>query len=397
MAECPNCETKVKGAPGKLAICPECETKFRVPEDARRAAATKKPAAVKKGPEPAAPDDMYGFSEGEDLGALRQQREEASIKKAAENKKKEKPIIEIKRKNIGDLKVWERIDKSMFWLTAGVAVWAAAHIVFGIILFLGMVQGPEYAGPVVTKLIRPDQPPIELGAGDVLDRPGFVIAMLGGTDLYGVTLGLLLLVQLFGWVRVGLWVTGYSIAWPSAPIDLGGKGQLITLYTLAGLNFLFAFFLVFLPFAGAYSYCVMPWSGAELSMAEYNMERSLPLPIFWAFAPFWETLLTFIVLTLLYLEPIMIAYFIWTVACTLKEEPLAEKALGAVQMGFSVLFLLLVFHLFALAGSSPVLVKVLRILYVVWYVGLIIWMLRLFGLISSCRETFHFYFFPDED
>lgn len=397
MAECPDCGTNVKGAPGKIVVCPECEAKFRVPDESRRPAA-KKPVAVKKeASPPPAQEDMYGFDESEDLNELRRKREEEEKAREAGKKKKEKPIIEVKRKNIGDLKVWARIDKSMIWLSSGVGAWAAAHLLFGTILFLGAVQGPEYAGPVVSRLIRADQPPMELGTGDSLDRPAFVIAMLGGLNMTGVTLTLFILVQLFNWTRTGLWLTGCSIAWPSAPRDMGGRGQLISIFSLLGFNFLMAFFFVFLPFVGAYSYCIMPWSGVEMAMAEFNMERSLPLQIFWSFSPFWETLLTFVLMTTLFAEPIMIAYFTWTVAATLKEEPLAESALGAVRMGCAVLFLLLTFHLFALAGTSPVLVKVLRILYTVWYVGTIIWMIRLIGMFNKCRETFRFYFFPDED
>lgn len=397
MAECPECGTNVKAAPGKVVVCPKCETKFRVPSEAARKPAAPRKAAVAKKDEPSAEEETYGFSETEDLEELRRKREAEEEVRQAEKKKKEKPIIEVKRKNIGDLKVWERIDKSMIWFQLGIAVWAVAHLVYGLILFLGMVQGPEYAGPVVSKLIRPDQPPMELGAGDSLDRPAFVVAMLGGVNLATFTLVLLVVIQLLTWAKLGLWVTGYSVAWPSAPKDMGGKGQLITLYSLAGLNFVFGFFFVLLPVVGAYSYCIMPWTGAELAMAEFNMERSLPLHIFWAFAPFWETLFAFVLTTLIYLEPIMIAYFTWTVACTLKEEAFADVALGAVKMGFAVLYIMLAYQLLALAGTSPVLVMVLRILYVMWYVALIIWMVRLVSMFAKCRETFRFYFFPDED
>jgi hypothetical protein len=408
MAECPECGKKVKAAPGKLTICPKCATKFRAPaaDDQEPAKAKKtvkagaKSEPSKPAPPPPAPvgSDMYGFSPDEvDLTDVRRQREEEDKKKAAEKAKKEKPIIEIKRKNIGDLAVWERIDKSMIWLLAGVAIWGVAHLAYGLVLFLGMVQGPEFAGPVVQKLIQPNQPPIEVGAGDALDRPAFIVAMLGGLNLYSVSMTLLIIVQALGWVRLALWVAGYSIAWPSAPPDAGGKGQLITLYSLAGLNFLFGLFLYFLPLIGAYTYCPVPWMGSEMAMAEFNMERSVPLHVFFAFAPFWETLLAFALWTIFYLEPIMIAYFTWTVATTIKEDALEKASLGAVKFGFAVLYLLFVYELIALAGTSPVLVSVLRLLYLLWYVGLIAWIVKLVNMILKCRETFHFYFHPEDD
>jgi hypothetical protein len=412
MAECPECGSRVKVAPGKLAVCPKCDMKFRAPaDDERKTKPSKKDKDEKNGakpparadkpaakPKPAADEGAYGFSPDEvDLAKVRAEREEEDKKKQADKAKKDKPIIEIKRKNIGDLKVWERIDKSMIWFLSGVAVWCLAHLLYGLVLFLGMVQGPEFAGPVVNKLIQPNQPPLQLGAGDALDRPAFIVAMLGGLNNYSLTMALLIVMVVLGWVRQALWLTGYSIAWPSAPADVSGKGQLITLYTLTGLNFVLGFFLYFLPLIGAYPYCPVPWMGSELAMAEFNMERSLPLHVFWAFAPFWETLLGFLLMTLMYFEPIMIAYFVWSVASSIKDDALEKASLGTVKMGFAVLFLLLAYQLFALAGTSPVLVQVLRLLYLMWYAALIVWMLRLVTMIGKCREMFHFYFHPEED
>jgi hypothetical protein len=406
MAECPECGTRVKAAPGKLAICPECDTKFRAPADDVRKPKTKKDKPEKNGSSKPAEKkkeeevvgDMYGFSPDEvDLTKLRQEREEEDKKKAAEKAKKDKPIIEIKRKNIGDLAVWERIDKSMIWFLCGTAVWGLGHLLFGLVLFLGMVQGPQFAGPVVERLIEKEQPPIELGNGDSLNRAAFVVAMLGGVDLYSTTVALLVVVQILGWVRMLLWVTGYAIAWPAAPPDAGGQGQLITLFTLAGLNFVTSFFFYFLPLLGAYPYCPVPWMGSELAMAEANMDRSMPMHIFWAYAPFWETVLAFTLMTLKYFEPIMISYFTWSVATTIKDDALEKASLGAVTTGFAVLFLLLCYQLFALAGASPVLVSVLRILYLLGYMFQFWWVVKLVNMTLQCRDTFHFYFHPEDD
>lgn len=405
MAECPECGTEVDGKPGKVVRCPECNARVRIPDEDRPKVAAKpvkatakagaKKDAAKKAPP--AEEEMYGFTQEEDLTVVRQRNEEAEKKKAEEKAAKEKPVIEVRRKNIGDLRVWAKIDKAMIWFLCGVVAWGLAHLLYGLILFIGMVQGPDYAGPVVTKLISPEQPPMELGAGDALDRPSFVIAMLGGMSVTGVTLALFIIVQIVGWIRAGLWVTGYAIAWPAAPRDVGGRGQLIALYCLAAFNFLTAFFLVFLPFVGAYRYCVMPWSAAELGMAEFNMDRSFPLHLFWAFSPFWESLLAFVLMVALYMEPILIAYFIWSVAATIKDEPLEASAVSAITFGFSVMFLHLVYQLFAMAGNSPVLVQVLRVLYLLWYCALIVYLLRMVAAITKCRETFNFYFHPDQD
>ena len=285
----------------------------------------------------------------------------------------------------------------MAWFLYGIILWGVIHLFQGLILFFGMIQGAEYAGPVVKFLIRQDQPAFELGRGDVLDRVSFTLAMLGGSDFINATYVLTLLIQVLTYAQIGLWIVGYATALQGVELVESGKGQLISLFTLSGSNFLFAFFLIFLPLVGAYSYVLMPLWGTEMAMCYFNQDRSTPLHIFWSYAPFWEELLTLIVLVCRYGEPIMMAYFVWTVAAALKDEPLEKMAQGTFQMGLAILFLLIAFNLFSLTGNSPVLVRVLRILYLMWYVFMIGWILRMVGMVAKCRETFSFYFNPDAD
>ena len=48
--------------------------------------------------------------------------------------------------------------------------------------------------------------------------------------------GLTLLGTVLLWVQIGLWVTGYSIAWQGTEDVESGKPQLISLFSLAGIN-----------------------------------------------------------------------------------------------------------------------------------------------------------------
>jgi hypothetical protein len=405
MAECPKCGAEFE-AEGKIARCPDCRATFKNNGDARKKKAKVKakaaPPPPPKKPAPAKPQaadaDMYGFDQNEeDLAEIRRVREEEEEQKNEEKKKIAKPTITIKRKNIGDLDVWAYINSSMMWFLFGTIAWGLAHLLQGIIIILGAVQGPEYAGPVVRFLIAPNQPAFELGQGDVLDRASFVMAMLGGSDLIMVTFSLLLVIEVLSWIQTGLWMTGYAIAWRGSELVEYSRGQLTTLFTIGGINFLLRFFFFFLPAVGAYSYVLMPLWGTELTMADANMDRSTPLHVFWSFAPFWEEILALVILVCRYLEPALIAYFVWTVGTTLKDEPLEKSAVGTVRTGFAIMFLLLTFHLFALTGNSPVLVKVLRVLYGLWYGFMILWILKMVGIFNKCRDVFRFYFHPDED
>lgn len=404
MVECPKCGSEFE-AEGKIARCPDCRATFRNEAETPKKKKKDKPKKDKKPEPPAKKDvpvgeDMYGFTKDEeDLGELRKKREVEEEKRKEEKKKAPKPQIQIKRKNIGDLEIWSKVDKAMIWLLVGTIVWAVYHFFQGVIVFLGIVQGPEYAAAVVRWLIRPEQGAFELGQGDTLDRVSFCLAMLGGSNLVGTSFVLLLLMQVLSWIQTGTWMAGYAIAWQGTPNmeNEGSRGQLITLFVTGALNFLFGFFLVFLPLVGAFSYVLMPYWCPEMAMALFNMERSVPLHIFWSYSPFWETLLTIIIVCSKYLEPIMISYFIWTVASTLKDDVFQQRALGTLRMGCSVAFLFLVFDLFALTGTSPVLVKVLRLFYLLWYMFMVAWILRLAALIGKTREVFHFFFFPDDE
>jgi hypothetical protein len=415
MAVCPKCGTEFVPE-GKIARCPECRATFSAaPAKAKSVKAKKKPDSKgapkpngKGGIKPAKPDpspgeaeteDMYGFAHEEDLTEVRRTREEKEETDKEEKKAISKPVIEVKRKNIGDLKVWEKIDRAMVFFFYGTILWGVRHLLHGLILFLGMVAGPDYPRAVAQFLIKPNQPAFELGRGDVLDRVSFTLAMLGGCDFMMVSYVLTLLGTVLLWIQIGLWIAGYSIAWQGTEDVEAGKSQLTTLFVLGGVNFLLSVLLVFLPLVGAYSYLPLPLWGTELALCFHNIDRTTPLHLFWAYAPFWDTLITLFTLALRYAEPTMIAYFIWTVAARIKDErvDLEATAQATIGTGCAVTFLLLTVELFSLTGNSPTLVYLIRFLYALWYVFLAGWILRLAATISKCREMFRFYFDPHSE
>ena len=410
MAVCPKCETEFVPE-GKIARCPKCQATFKpkaapvktkkkpAPKDASKPKGNGAIKADKSPSEQPEGEDMYGFAEEQDLAEVRRVREEKEEEDKEEKKAISKPVIEVKRKNIGDLKVWEKIDRSMIFFFYGTVIWGVRHLLHGLILFLGMVAGPDYPRAVAQFLIRPNQPAFELGQGDVLDRVSFTLAMLGGCDFVMASFVLTLLGTVLLWVQIGLWVTGYSIAWQGTEDVESGKPQLISLFSLAGFNFLASVFLIFLPLVGAYTYIPMPLWGSEMSMCFHNIDRTTPLHIFWSYLPFWDTLITLIVLACRYAEPTMIVYFIWTVAARIKDERLDVEGTArmTVGMGCAVTFLLLTIELFTLTGNSPTLVRLNGFLYLLWYTFLIGWIMRVAATIGICREMFLWYFDPHAD
>ena len=127
-----------------------------------------------------------------------------------------------------------------------------------------------------------------------------------------------------------------------------------------------------------------------------NTERVVPMHVQWSALPTLEILLTLTIHTVNLLEPIMIGVFIWTVACMLRDEPTEKRALGYIKMGFGVLFIILTYHMYAVAGSSEVLLIFLRVVYLLWFgfqVGMIV---KLATTCHAARELLRFYLNPDE-
>jgi hypothetical protein len=414
MAVCPKCDTEFIPE-GKIARCPECRATFSAappkkkkpkdppPKDSSKPNG-KGSAKGSKLPKPTPPpaeeaEDLYGFAEETDLAEHRRAREEKEDEDKKEKKTIDKPVIEVKRKNIGDLKVWEKIDRSMIFFFYGTIVWGVRHLLHGLMLFFGVINGPDYPRAVAEFLIRQNQPEFQLGQGDVLDRVSFTLAMLGGTDYVMVAYVLMLLGIVLYWVQIGLWIAGYSIAWQGTEDVESGKAQLISLYSLAGVNFLLSVVLIFLPLVGAYTYLPLPLWGTELTMCYHNVDRTTPLHIFWAYAPFWDTLITLITLACRYAEPTMLVYFIWTVATRIKDDRVDVEGTAqmTVGMGCAVTYLLLAIELFSLTGNSMTLIWLLRILYILWYAFMVGWIMRVLATIGKCREMFRFYFDPHSD
>ena len=160
------------------------------------------------------------------------------------------------------------------------------------------------------------------------------------------------------------------------PNHHGARGQLIFLMVLNVLNFLFFIFFKLLPITGLYRWYLIPYLLPEVMYTEYNMERAVPYFMLWSLSPFWESLLAMFLQFVQYLEPVMGAVFIWSCASTLKAKPVEEKGNGVAANGLSQYSIWLLYLLIALCGTTPVLVSVLRVLYILWYCALMMFIFR---------------------
>ena len=382
--KCTSCKASLKfgkDKAGRQVDCPKCGAGLQLPANTD--------ANMAKDDD----DDAGGYKVAfVDDEAEKLKREEAQAKKAA---KKATMRIKVRRKNIGDLEVWAKVHNGMLFLMIGACVWGAAYTLQMLVVFLGMVQGPEL-GRNAEKFLFPQwQRPIEVGVAADMDQPMFFLSLVSGTDFSGTGRVLMIVAQILTLVQAVMWMIGYGMCLPIED-RMGTRGQLINLFSLGGANVLIHLFFRFLPLVGALGYVLVPYFAPEIIMGEINTERSQPIHVTWCRWALIEILLTVIVHTVLLLEPIMIGVFIWTVAAMVRDELLEARALGIVKMGFGVLFLILAYHMFACAGTSSVLIKLERVLYILWFAFQTGMIVKVATTSNAAREALHFYLQPDE-
>jgi hypothetical protein len=145
-------------------------------------------------------------------------------------------------------------------------------------------------------------------------------------------------------------------------------------------------FFKLIPITGLYKYYLIPFFLPEVMVTEYNMERVYPVFMMWSASPFLESILAMVLQFALYLQPTLMSVFIWSAAKNLKAKRIEDNAEGVTQTGFNQYFLWFCLLMFALCGTTPVLIWVLRVLYALWYSALLMFITRSALLIWRFRE-----------
>jgi hypothetical protein len=148
------------------------------------------------------------------------------------------------------------------------------------------------------------------------------------------------------------------------PNRFGSRLQVKALMWLGGINIAFGLFFKILPMATGFGPALLPLIVPELSMVQANAERSLPLQAFWMTSPFWETVLSILVQITFWVQPVLIACFLWTCGKILKEERIDEKAQSLGEMAAGVYFIWFAHLMIGIAGTTDVLLTVLKVIYI---------------------------------
>ncbi len=223
----------------------------------------------------------------------------------------------------------------------------------------------------------------------------FFLSLVAGSDFAATGRVLLIVSQVLTFVQLALWMVGYGMC---LPIEnrLGTRGQLITLFSLSGTNVFINLIFRFLPIIGVLGYALVPYFAPETVMAEINTERAIPIHVSWCSAPIWEIMLALFLYLANQLEPILIATFIWTIGSMVRDEPTETKAQGTIKMGFGVLFMMVAYQMYACAGTSSVLIKLVRVIYTLWFAFQVGFIVRIATTCHAARELLRFYLHPDD-
>jgi hypothetical protein len=384
---------------GKRAKCPKCdaivlikaEEEAKKPEPAPVAAAPDAPAAA---PPDDDEDSTGGYEVYLDPEIERRRKAMAEEEERARKKKDKKNLPKVGRKvkAIPDAELWDKTRVGMIFLALGCAVWLIAHLLQGSYLLVGSNEYPEFAVLVAERIEhRADEGLPEDGGFWDIDFLRTYLGMMSGRAFTTFAVGCIRIASLLTLVQIMLMGVGYLFYLP-VPRRFGMFGQALVVLALVALNFLFMFIFKLLPVLGVHSYILIPFVIPEIALAEYNMERVVPIHVMWSGAGwpcFFENLFNFFLRGMQYLEPAFGCIFLWTMGVAIKDEEIAARGKGLTQMCLGTLFVLLCFHLLSLCGASPVLVWLLRVLYALWFFFLTMFIVSYAVLLLKCRSVLY--------
>jgi hypothetical protein len=370
---------------GRKAKCPKCENVLTVPVN----------GAAAPGAAQAEEDAGYGVVIDHELAELRAKREEADRLRQKEEKKKKAPTVKKKYKSLPEAELWEKVHFALIFIFLGSCLWAFMHLLQGCWVALGTVEYVDYAR-LVTRLIENQDPPIipERGQFWGFSQYRYLVSLAAGSTFANFAIFCLIVNLLLYPIQVILWFIGYILALP-VPRHHGTLGQLIFIMVLGGFNVLFYLIFRVLPTTGLFKYYLIPYFIPEVMLTEYNMERVMPLFMLWSASPFWESLLAVFLQFVVFLEPILGVVFLWTIAKSLKDDRIGDNAAQITAVGFGQYFFWVAFLMIALCGTTPVLVWVLRVLYIMWYASLMMFIVRYALLTWRIRDLLAFRLYPE--
>lgn len=381
---CTSCRQVVKvGADqvGHRTRCQKCGTELIVPQSQAKSA----PA---KGLKPAADDE----EEGGAYGVVAVEKPAPAVETKTQKKPKDKkPVVrrKLKKKSVQDADQWQKLLIALWFMFGGACVWAICWLLQTIMVLQGLLTVAMYS-PMQLDLSRDRE-------DGQFNLAAFAIGLIVNRENLDAGKAFYITLQALFLAAGGCFLAGYCICL-GVPSMYGTRGQTIVLLIMGVINMLVTLLMKLLPVAGAVSYAMVPLIAPEVALNVSNLERTVPLHVFWSNSPFWELFGTVLLQAVFFGEPILFCVFLRSTAMAVKDDQWLEpKAQGLLRLGFGQFFLLLTFYLMSITGTSEVVGWTLLVIYIIWrcfLVGYIISFalamfqarVRLAGMLSEDEE-----------
>jgi hypothetical protein len=399
---CPNCQQPLKipaEKAGRRAKCNKCGHPLTIPSESENLAiketkpapAARKPAeqeedegpaiyGVVAEPEPAEPPkprkrDEDDDEDDEDRPAAKSKREKRIYEDLDEDdeeeeEEKKEEVVKRRRRSFKGLRKapmfpekWRRVRVGMMLLAVSICVGIAGLVVIRGVVLAGLLAKPGYAQVAVQVFPQRIQP-VSSGPGQPpnLDLARFFVGLLMGSNNVDTARLLMLLGTSLLILQSVLAIVAY-IFYLQVPPRFGTRGLATALTVLGVVNLILLVVFRLLPLTGALSYVLVPVYAMELPMLTANFVRLEPLHVLWMNLPMLEVFAGVLVMCLAAFEAILGAAFVRAVGTFLRDEDTANKGFGLLKLGTGTLFIFVSYQMASLAGTSAVLVGVLRVLY----------------------------------
>jgi hypothetical protein len=273
---------------------------------------------------------------------------------------------------------WLKVCSGLNIIAIGLWVWLGAMALREIPVIIGLFNPSDYS-----KLrLRWEDPRLyaqlarEGSAEDVkLSKTEFMYGLVTGNDPVTAGLWLFRLSALLLIGASGTLLVGYGICL-AVPPRFGTVGLVYTLLALGSVNLVLTIVFRLLPTFGVMDYVLIPVAVPEIPWLDANIERELPLSVSLTALPFLDYTLSFLVLGVYFLEPVVLGMFVRAIALSMKAEELEEVGTGMVRLGLGVAFIWLGYMTVMVTGSSEVLLWLLRVVYVLgttFFLGQLAW------------------------
>lgn len=336
-------------------------------------------------------DDEDEDEDEEEIDEEEERKKEMEEERLRDINRSRREALQAARKTPMDIVAWEKVRLGFILIAIGVGFWMASVFLQKLVFLFGLGYTNDYANVATNQLLdKKEMLDPEIGMVPTLHRTRFIVGLVGGSEMIEMNLWLYRISYLFTLIQLVCTGTGYVFC-ISAPSRFGAKGLAIALLPVVVISFILTLFLKLLPMSGAYTYTMIQLLAPEVGIMRANIERVIPIHVFWAAAPFWESLLAILLHLTTFGELVLFCIFMHSVAKIIKDEKLEKETNPLTRLGLSVGFILMGFLLLINTGTTEVLINVLWIVYIFtscFYFWFLIWfMIVLFKTRERIRKA----------